>query len=56
MKKILKNKILKLKIIESSRLELDSNVIHPFVKYVFVFIYRVHFVDKNTGGYLERNS
>lgn len=32
MGKILQDKIVKLKIIETSRLQLDSNVIHPFVK------------------------
>ena len=31
--RIMEHKIVKLKIIETSRLQLDSNVIHPFVKY-----------------------
>lgn len=32
-KKDLQDKIVKIKIVETSRLQLDSNVIHPFVKY-----------------------
>lgn len=32
-KKLLLDKILKLKICETSRLQLDPNVMHPFVKY-----------------------
>ena len=43
----MKDRILKLKIIESSRLQLDPNVMHPFVK--------IHIVDKNTGCYLKVN-
>jgi hypothetical protein len=33
LKKLLTDKILKLKICETSRLQLDPNVMHPFVKY-----------------------
>ena len=34
LKKIVEdNKIVKLKILETSRLQLDANVMHPFVKY-----------------------
>ena len=43
----MKDRIVKLKVIESSRLQLDPNVMHPFVK--------VHIVDKNTGCYLKSN-
>ena len=45
LKKIIVDKIIKLKIIETSRLLLDPNVMHPFVK--------VHFINKNTGCYLQ---
>jgi hypothetical protein len=48
----MKDKIIKLEIIETSRLQLDSNVIHPFVKYLPAYC-RVHFVNKNTGYYIE---
>ncbi len=37
-----------LKIIESSNLELDPNVMHPFVK--------VHLVDINTGNYIRKKT
>lgn len=33
LKKLLADKIVKLKICETSRLKLDANVMHPFVKY-----------------------
>lgn len=32
LKKMLADKIVKLKVCESSRLKLDANVMHPFVK------------------------
>ncbi len=43
-KKAYDNKIVQLKISEVSNLELDPNIVHPFVK--------VHFVYKNYGSYL----
>jgi hypothetical protein len=44
---------MKIKILESSRLKLDPNVMHPFVKYNFHYIFRIHIVDKSTGCYLK---
>ena len=41
------NKIVKLDIIETSRLELDPNVMHPFVK--------AHVINKDNGAYLKRD-
>jgi hypothetical protein len=45
MRKLVAEKIIKLKICETSRLKLDPNVMHPFVK--------VHVVNKNTGCYVQ---
>lgn len=45
---LLRSNIVELAVLESSRLELDPNVIHPFVK--------IHLVDKNTGCYLKKRS
>ena len=33
MKKLIEDKIIKIKVCETSRLKLDPNVMHPFVKY-----------------------
>lgn len=52
LKKLMADKILKIKICETSRLQLDANVMHPFVKYRWAYL-RVHFVDKNTGCYIQ---
>ena len=37
LKKELADKILKLKVCETSRLQLDPNVMHPFVRYILAY-------------------
>ena len=37
-----------MKIGHTSNLELDPNLVHPFVK--------VHFVDKETGSYIDKTA
>ena len=44
---LLTEKIAEFQIIESSHLEMDPNVIHPFVK--------IHIVDIKTGAYLKKS-
>jgi len=43
----LKNQIVRINIMETSQLELDRHVIHPFVK--------VHIVDIHTGKYVAKS-
>ena len=45
-RKRFENRIVKIKVIETSRLELNPNVMHPFV--------RIHILDKDKGCYLKR--
>ena len=44
---VLTGKIFRLNIIETSQLEMDPYILHPFVK--------VHIVDMNSGKYLKKN-
>ena len=46
-KKILENKCVSIKIIETSNLELDPNSIHPFV--------RIHIVNLKNGQYIKKS-
>ena len=48
---MLGDKVLKLKVCETSRLQLDPNVMHPFVRYRPA-LFSVHIVNKNTGCYI----